>query len=73
MENIISNQFDARMSHQAISDVLNAKIILGRLRSVQSELEYAKKHDVDIWNTKLLKENIKELSGMLHKHIVGWS
>ena len=73
MDQIISNKFDSRMSQQAIGDVLNAKITLRRLHSVQDELDYAKKYGIEIWNTKLLKNNMRELSATLHKYIVGWS
>lgn len=72
MERVISNQFDARISQHAISAVLNIKLILGELRPLNKEYNRIK-NDPKVWNTKHIKANMDRLSGMLHKHISGWS
>ena len=59
MEKIISNQFDAHMSVQAVNDVVNVKIILNELRM----------GDKDICKT----HHGRQLCAMLHQHILGWS
>lgn len=71
MEKVISNQFDARMSIQAINDVVNMKITLRSLYQCQTALDCAyESHDTDL--IPLLTASRDMLCAKLHRLMIGW-
>jgi len=83
MDKFISNSLGSEepISVQVINDVLNARTIMRSLVVLQAEYDKWHEHNAQpglpkyeqAWNLQLLRNRIRELSSMLHKHIVGWS